>query len=285
MHDDTALPLIQPTPGPWNLKADSAWSFFTSLLHKPKHGKALSASYFSDLDTNLRQVSSEQGSFRGGAGVVTILRYTDSPIGPYDELMIIPGEFTNPSGARLPRITRIFVSTLESVYNGRRNWNFPKELAKFTFTPSPTVSGATEVRVFSATSYSPVAYASAPFFSIRIKPVMRPLPAIRINSKYLPRVSITFVQPPIDASADSAEDCRVGTNKWRMFDTSDYSGSVRPVRWEGLLEDDDPASKKRKKRMANGKEFPDVMPYSVGIHFSNVALRLPVGTVPGSGSH
>ncbi|KAK4704062.1 hypothetical protein P7C70_g2148, partial [Phenoliferia sp. Uapishka_3] len=58
-------------------------------------------------------------------------------IGPYDELLITPGLFSRPDSPTeyYAAITRIYVSTPSSVLNGRKNWNIPKHLAHFTFTP------------------------------------------------------------------------------------------------------------------------------------------------------
>ncbi|OBZ73854.1 hypothetical protein A0H81_05844 [Grifola frondosa] len=283
MSDSQTTSSIQIAPAPWNLKAESAWWFLTSLMHTPKRGETLPHAYFSGLDSTLRQTSTEEGAFRGGIGLVMILRYTDSPIGPYDELVIIPGEFTNPSGSHRYRITRIYVSTLSSVYNGRRNWNIPKELAKFTFTSSPNDPRITELRVFSATSYSPVVYSSTPFFAIRINPATWPLPAIPVDLKYSP-LSLISVQPPLDASANSSEDGQISASGWSMFSLGNFKGKVTPVKWEGLLTDDGPSRKPTCGKMANGKEFPDVMPYSIGMHWKDVVIQFPLMVVPSSQS-
>lgn len=61
------------------------------------------------------------------------------PVGPYDELIYVPGLFSRRPRQPLrtgrtaaepieyfPSITRIYVSTDESVYNGRKNWGIPK---------------------------------------------------------------------------------------------------------------------------------------------------------------
>lgn len=52
------------------------------------------------------------------------VRYEESPVGPYDELMISPDGFANPyEKATTGRITNIYVSSRESVWNGRKNWS------------------------------------------------------------------------------------------------------------------------------------------------------------------
>lgn len=59
-----------------------------------------------------------------------IIRYRETPVGSYDELAILPGTFSGvgrDSGKRNDsRITGIWVSTKETLVNGRINWNIPK---------------------------------------------------------------------------------------------------------------------------------------------------------------
>jgi hypothetical protein len=68
--------------------------------------------------------------YTGGIGTVMFVDYHYSDAGPYRELLFIPGMF------RFHRkeyfsITKIYVSTMESVVSGRENWGIPKELAQF----------------------------------------------------------------------------------------------------------------------------------------------------------
>jgi hypothetical protein len=71
-----------------------------------------------------------KGSFTGGFGTVMYVDYIYSDVGPYQELLFIPGTFGF-MGKNFFSITKIFVSTLESVVNGQTNWGMPKELADF----------------------------------------------------------------------------------------------------------------------------------------------------------
>ena len=48
-----------------------------------------------------------------------------------NQLLFIPGSFAFEDGRRHLSISRIFVSTMDSVVNGRRNWGIPKEVAQF----------------------------------------------------------------------------------------------------------------------------------------------------------
>ncbi|HHO76290.1 MAG TPA: hypothetical protein ENN05_07660 [Deltaproteobacteria bacterium] len=70
------------------------------------------------------------GSFAGGFGTVMYVDYSYSDAGPYRELLFIPGMFSFTQG-RFFSITKIFVSTMDSVVNGQKNWGIPKELAGF----------------------------------------------------------------------------------------------------------------------------------------------------------
>lgn len=76
-------------------------------------------------------------------GALMLLRYTSSPVGPYDELLWVEAPTSTPAGPR-PRVRSIVVSTPESVEWGRRNWGIPKRLAGFGWEGGP---GRGQVRV------------------------------------------------------------------------------------------------------------------------------------------
>ena len=60
---------------------------------------------------------------------VLLIRYHDSPVGPYDELLIMDHPLF--SKKRLSSIPKIYVSTETSVVHGQYLWGIPKELAQF----------------------------------------------------------------------------------------------------------------------------------------------------------
>lgn len=62
--------------------------------------------------------------------------YTESPVGPYRELLFIPEAHRALRGHCLS-IHKIYVSSQDSVVNGRRNWGIPKELAAFRVQAGP----------------------------------------------------------------------------------------------------------------------------------------------------
>jgi hypothetical protein len=68
-----------------------------------------------------------------GFGAVMFVNYEKSPVGPYQELLFIPSKF-NINGKKVSTISKIYVSTEESLVNGYDNWAIPKELANFEVT-------------------------------------------------------------------------------------------------------------------------------------------------------
>jgi hypothetical protein len=73
----------------------------------------------------------QQDSFRGIVGSVMLVDYHTSPVGPYQELLFIPGYFKM-GGKNTFSISKIYVSSQESVWNGIKNWGIPKEQADFS---------------------------------------------------------------------------------------------------------------------------------------------------------
>ena len=67
---------------------------------------------------------------RGGLGALMLVDYATSNVGPYRELLLCPGVFDF-GERRAAAITHIWVSSMDSVVNGRRNWGLPKRLAHF----------------------------------------------------------------------------------------------------------------------------------------------------------
>ncbi|MCX7632611.1 MAG: acetoacetate decarboxylase family protein [Turneriella sp.] len=105
-------------PPPWQLEGSGVVILF------PAHKKRV-------LESGLL-AEEDARTFVGGVGAVMLVHYEKSNCGPYDELLYIPGFFAH-RGKNYLRITRIWVSTPESVEWGRRNWAIPKELAQFNW--------------------------------------------------------------------------------------------------------------------------------------------------------
>lgn len=73
-----------------------------------------------------------QDRFRGGFGALMLVDYQTSAVGPYQELLYIPGSF-EVNGRNTPSITRIWVTSQASVDAGRANWAIPKGLCTSTW--------------------------------------------------------------------------------------------------------------------------------------------------------
>jgi hypothetical protein len=73
-----------------------------------------------------------------GLGAMMLVDYQTSGVGPYHELLFIPALFRI-KNQYVFSISKIYVSSEQSVVNGRHHWGIPKELAQFTVSsPDPT---------------------------------------------------------------------------------------------------------------------------------------------------
>ena len=109
--------LLNPYPleymPPWHLQGDA---FILNYWLTPS---------FIQQSTHFRQTPSPIGRLIQ----VLLVRYQHSPVGPYDELLILDHPLI--SKWRLSSIPKIFVSTEISVQHGQQLWGIPKELATF----------------------------------------------------------------------------------------------------------------------------------------------------------
>lgn len=117
LQPDSMLPDVPRHPAPWNLRG-SAWIV---VLKLPPGSPARDAFLPSGL----------AGQGRGLASYLMYVDYAESECGPYRELLFIPAAFPFGDGRRHLTISRILVSTWDSVVNGRDNWGIPKDRADF----------------------------------------------------------------------------------------------------------------------------------------------------------
>ncbi len=85
---------------------------------------------YSELEA---ESSSSSGKLVGGLSMVQIVRYTESPAGPYDEMILMPGYYeyaaetkkkdgtTQIATKKNLRVTKIFVSQKSTCWNGRKS--------------------------------------------------------------------------------------------------------------------------------------------------------------------
>jgi hypothetical protein len=120
---------ISPAPPPWTLKAKL---YLFSTIIKPVNSEdpvlqgLPPGSYNPAENLHPSALASINGApqWKGGLTCAVLVRYEDSPVGPYDELIFVVNGFTNPHGkGSSGRVTNIYVSSRESVWNGRNNWS------------------------------------------------------------------------------------------------------------------------------------------------------------------
>jgi len=240
---------VGAVPAPWKLKG-RVWTFALPAMSKTS---SFPAGFAAPDET---EVLTSGGEFIGGPGVMQIVSYSGSPVGPYDELIYIPGRWKYKDGCAAFRITRIYVSTKESTENGRRNWNIPKQVANFNIA---TQDGTTTITVTSPG-------ASAPFFQVSVKPVPvishLPIPF----STWILGQYFSLVQPPLLAG-DRPEE--VATTQWAAL-VPVMKGAVRLVTVSPGLQNN---------KVGDGEGFPAVVPWTVGAHIANVDLDFGVPTL------
>lgn len=116
-------------PSPWVFK--TKLYLFTSSLkavdrEDPLLQGLLPGAYNPDETIHPSALAPVKGSpqWNGGMSNVVIVRYEDSPIGPYDELISSTDGFANPfEKGTSARITNIYVNSQKSIWHGRKNWS------------------------------------------------------------------------------------------------------------------------------------------------------------------
>ncbi|MET0388375.1 MAG: acetoacetate decarboxylase family protein [Polyangiales bacterium] len=125
LEPDAALPEVPLHPAPWQLRG-SAYVF---AVHMPEDV----------LDHAAFIPKSWVAKRRGRTAYVMFVDYQSSNAGPYRELLVSPASFA--FDGSYPAITRIYVSSYDSVVNGRRNWGIPKDRADFDIQPDAANGG------------------------------------------------------------------------------------------------------------------------------------------------
>ncbi len=159
---------VARAPAPWTL---SGCGYIAAIRCDPDY-----------LDNDCFLESARERGRRGRIAYMMLVDYTDSPVGPYQELLFIPGRVATTGGEWRWTISRIFVSTAASVSNGRDNWGIPKELADFDVHYDTTGRGCDEFRV---------ALNGHTFASMSFRPWGFSLP---ISTRILPASMCTLVQ-------------------------------------------------------------------------------------------
>jgi hypothetical protein len=252
--DMASIAKLTVAPPPWKLKA----TIYTFMLYtSSKMAKQIA------LDKSLLysplEASSEfsKNKFVGGLGMVQVIRYAESPVGPYDEFLLMPGSFEYDSEEqtggisrtvkqRNSRVTRIYVSQKDTCWNGRTSrltrtlsetksdcldWNIPKHLAGFKFTN--LADGAIAIAVYPHdSSPSDSSPSTAPVFSAVYKsiPYLPAFPASTGMAKYI-GLDLSIVQPPLP-EGEGAQGELPGTTKWCQCLPLEYSSKTSIGWWD-----------------------------------------------------
>ncbi|KXN92137.1 hypothetical protein AN958_09229 [Leucoagaricus sp. SymC.cos] len=177
-------------------------------------------------------------------------------LGPYDELIYVPGRWKYPNNDLAFRVTRIYVSTKESTENGRRNWNIPKQVANFDYKPGP--NGTT---LFGVT----LPGSSTPFFKASIKPIpLLSSVSVSFSTTMLGRW-YSLMQPPLPSGEKPEE---VATDKWAAV-TPVLKGKTKVMRFVPGFEDGS---------VGDGVAFPRVRPWKVASVIQDGELDFAVPT-------
>jgi len=109
-------PLSSVIPAPWTLRGRGYLFLYKDL------GEEFLRTF----------VPADYKEYLGGYASLMVVDYLESPVGPYRELLFIPGKFKIQEWER-HLISKIYVNTEASVTSGKANWAIPKELAHITF--------------------------------------------------------------------------------------------------------------------------------------------------------
>ncbi|BGP16154.1 hypothetical protein JCM10213_006088 [Rhodosporidiobolus nylandii] len=244
--------------------------------------------------------SDQSGSFHGGVGVVMIVRYDASPVGPYDELLMVPGLFSRKKTGSDKvdyqfSLTRIYVSQDASTFNGRKNWSIAKHRATFEWTPQP--NGGTLVEV--SHPHDP----SSPFFRAVLRnsaltPFSVPCRTSwlhwRLSKWLMSGYTNTLYQLPLDG-AHEADEAKVASVKETKQDLDALVGNSNTYKLEpeatgwsrlALIDVAPPAGGKEPLTgFGDGKDFPKFTPAKEGplkgrgVHLPSFSMVFPLATV------
>ncbi|KAK7733679.1 hypothetical protein SLS53_008146 [Cytospora paraplurivora] len=232
---------------------------------------------YSPLERESFFASPEAGRFAGGVGSLMFVRYSDTPVGQYDEMAIIPGAYTyriqDEKGEwverKSPRATRLFVSQKQTLFNGRFNWNIPKHLARFEW--ADLSNGAQQVKVFPFDDDQDEASASlTPLVQATFKTVPY-VPALPLSTKWVGYfgVNTALVQPPVPQGKTKE---LVGTEQWCKCPLWQYSPKTH-IGWFDLRQRDEAGN-----LTALFENFwPGLGRWQLGVRMDDTDFELPEG--------
>ncbi|KAJ7097519.1 hypothetical protein C8R44DRAFT_811543, partial [Mycena epipterygia] len=242
---------IPLAPAPWSLSVAEGYIF---VVAPPLSTAFLPPGFANPLEADVLK----PGIILPDIGLILLVRYSAAPVGPYDELIYVPGRWAYNLTDSGFRITRIYVSSNASVLNGRTNWNIPKHLAMFDFDDS--VDGSTTVSV------SPPSDMANPFFKVKLAPTTAPIP-LQVNTT-LTGNYLNLIQPELPASPTNPVE--IGTDTWKQLLLNIKTDTLAATVISGAL----PGG-----RIGDGVGYPDIQPLlPIGVKLSGT-LIFPAPTV------
>ncbi|KAI9783153.1 MAG: hypothetical protein M1835_003880 [Candelina submexicana] len=271
-NEDLQNPPVALAPPPWKCKCEAYWLIFYAS------GPLLEDQYAPLEATSPAWTDPQKsGHFRGGLGMIQVVRYLETPVGASKVIYRISNVMnawadTNWGGGR----RRIYVSQKETCYNGRKNWNIPKHLARFSFTHPPT-TGSAPSQALKVEVFPPEKADSKPFFTANLKP-FRWFPAVPFSTKACPwlGLNVHLVQPPLPASGKAGEEVSCGTDHWMKLLPYMATNKAR-VMWVDVKgakrgEESDAESQALLDGKGNEGWFPDMQPWQIGLWLEDATL-------------
>ncbi|KAL8696756.1 MAG: hypothetical protein Q9201_007490 [Fulgogasparrea decipioides] len=250
-------PAISRVPPPWTCHYSA---YIGTFYLSPSSGLPRDLAYDPVEDSSAR--FTEAGVWKGGLVIIQLLRYTSTPVGAYDEMILSPGKFDVPGGrGSHTRITRIYVSQRDTTYNGRKNWNIPKHIARFKYT------GDFSAPPFTVQLFPEDPAIDIPFFTASLKHLGFWTPTFPFSSRVTKWLGLpnTIVQPPLPESDPKEVIC--GTDAWLKTEYSIYSKKAKLI-WMDLKQPEKEAGEVR----ANW--WPGIQRWHVGIWLQNAQIDL-----------
>ncbi|KAL8767651.1 MAG: hypothetical protein Q9209_005910 [Squamulea sp. 1 TL-2023] len=204
----------------------------------------------------------EAGVWKGGMVMIQLLRYSSTPVGPYDEMILLPGNFDVPGGhGSHIRITRIYVSQRDSAFNGRKHWNIPKHIARFKYI------GDFSAPPFTVQLFPEDPAAETPFFTASLQHLAFWTPTFPFFGNVLNWLGVpnSFVQPPLPEGEPKEVLC--GTDAWYKVTASIYSPKAKLV-WFDLRQPGKEADEK------NRHWWPGIKRWHVGLWLRDAQIDL-----------
>ena len=245
--------------------------------------------------------------------MVQVIRYSDTPVGPYDELLIVPGSFgyrikDDASGGETireeknQRVTRIYVSQKHTCWNGRKSklspshltitsifanngsqdWNIPKHLARFSFKTLPGNGLSIAVRPHEDDELIPGLRSNPPpLFTASYRPIsyLPRFPMSTAIAKYIGQ-DLRLAQPPLPQGPENMEEL-AGTRKWCRVLPYLYSSKTSLGWWDlkqGNASDEDGLSvtgEQGEAREGSENFWPGLGRWRIGVKMEDAIIEFP----------